>query len=29
MRTSTDRSVGFARETADSLLFMNDDVRAL
>ena len=29
MRTSTDRSVGFARQTADPLLFMNDDFRAL
>lgn len=29
MRTITDRSMGFARQTADSLLFMNEDFRVL
>ncbi len=28
MHTITDRSMGFARQTADSLLFLNADFRA-
>jgi len=29
MQTITDRSMGFARQTADSLLVMNEDFRVL